>query len=410
MFLKPTPLILIMTTMLICAPSFAKSSFGGIIYTDVYSIKKNHPNNSGGVPSNAQPDADDYQGIKIELPNTSRLRAAWSNEDSLGMYIEFGFGGASGATNVGLRQGYGTYQINDRWQLLAGHTSTPLSPLFPHQLLGNNAPVSASDSPASIGGSHNTGKGYGDLDSGRHPQLRLTYILPSQRGAIAMALLDPNQGKILDLPARYSTKPARETTLPRIDVGAALNFGKIKLFPSASYQQQSYNGVQQGSDQDVRTWATSLGVQTAQGPVELSAEYNKGENWRQAGYALGNSAAMLGSGAVIVTQGTSANIHNTDSQSYWVDFGLRMTTGKTSSVLHFVYGQMTSQTTIQQSKNKHQSDMIGVSWPIELPWLIKGLTVRPEVFFYDEGTSKQSGIDTNYGKEVIGGVQMQYTF
>jgi hypothetical protein len=407
MFFKPTPLALIITTILISAPSFAKSSFGGIIYTDVYSIKKDSPNNSGGVASNAQPDADNYQGIKLELPNTSRMRAAWSNEDNLGMYIEFGFGGASGATSVGLRQGYGTYQINDRWQVLAGHTTTPLSPLFPHQLLGNNAPASASDSPVSVGGSHNTGKGYGDLDSGRHPQVRLTYILPSQRGAIALALLDPNQGKALELPSKYTTKPARETTLPRVDLGAALNLGTVKLFPSASYQQQSYNGVQQGSDDNVTTWATSLGVQTAQGPFELSAEYNIGENWRQAGYSLGNSAATLGSGAVTVAKGTSA-IQTTESQSYWIDLGLRMSSGKTSSVLHVIYGQMTSQTSLQQAK--HQSDMMGVSWPIELPWIIKGLTIRPEVFIYDEGTSEQSGTKTSYGKEVLGGVQMQYTF
>lgn len=393
--------------------ALAKTSFGGIIFTDLYSINRDDANNSGGLVNGAAADADDYHGSKLELPNISRLRASWSNEDNLGMYIEMGIGGASGATGVNTRQAYGTYKINDRWQILAGQSSSPFSPLFPSQLIGNNAPTSASNTPAAVGGSHNTGKGYGDLDAGRNPQLRATYTFPDQHGAIAVALFDPNQGKELELPAELATKPARESSLPRLDVGAAFNYYDVRVFPGFSYQKQSYNGVKSGSDDEVTTWAASLGVQTGVGPFEASAEYNTGSNWRNAGYSLANSAAALGSGARLFVDGANTEIGDTDNQSYWLDLGWRFTTKNTSSVLHLVYGAMESEadgakTAAQRAD--HESTMLGLSWPIETPWMARGLTIRPEIFVYDEGKSTQGANSVDYGKETIAGVQMQFTF
>lgn len=78
----------------------ARTTFGGIIYLDSYGISKNSANNSGGVMLGHLAQADSFSAGRIELPNITRLRASWSNEDDVTMFIELGIGGSSGSTNV----------------------------------------------------------------------------------------------------------------------------------------------------------------------------------------------------------------------------------------------------------------------------------------------------------------------
>ncbi len=341
------------------------------------------------------------------------------------MYAELGLGGTAGGTSVGVRQAYGTYTISTKWQLLAGHASSPFSPLFPSQLIGNSSAASGGSTAAfgsigagdRIGGNHNVGKGYGELDSGRNPQLRLTYTLPGQHGAIALALLDANQGAALggSLEAATGTAAARSSKAPRIDIGAACIFAGVRLYPGISFQRQTYDGVGAQSDRIVRTSAVSLGIQTAKGPFEFSAEINAGRNWRNAGYSLGNSAAALGSGAFSYPSGTgtTTRIANTKSTAHWVDLGWRLGSDNTQSVIHLVYGAMksTPSSALPDARDfEHQSSMTGISWQIDLPGIARGLTIRPEVFRYDEGRSKQGIAMVDYGRELSAGVQLQYTF
>jgi hypothetical protein len=393
--------------------SSAKTSFGGIIFLDSYGVDRNSANNSGGRLPGAAATADSFSSGRIELPNITRLRASWSNEDDVGMFIELGIGGASGATSVSTRQAYGTYRISDRWQILAGHTTSPFSPLFPNQLLGNNAPTSASRAQPAVGGGHNTGKGYGDFDGGRNPQLRFTYLLPSQNGAIAIAFLDPNQGASLSLPGEFSTPPQREGFLPRVDVGGAFAFYNFRVFPGFSYQHQSYNGVASPAEDSVTTWAASLALQTGRGPFEISGEFNFGQNWKNSSYSLGNSAASLRGGAIVAAQINNSDINDSDNYSYWIDAGWKMTTKNTSNTLHFVYGQMQSDpdgAIISANQGRVRSTMYGISWPIELPWIARGMTIRPEAFVYDEGSLAGASGKVDFGREIIAGVQLQYTF
>lgn len=412
------PTVVGLLTVTLASPAPASSTFGGIVFTDVYNMKKTAANNSGGVTNGSSADADSSTATRVELPNITRIRASWSNEDDVGMYVELGLGGNSGTTGVSTRHAYGTYRFTDRWQILAGHSSSPFSPLFPNQLIGNSASGSASGNAGfgsiattdRIGGNHNVGKGYGELDSGRSPQVRFTYAFPNQRGAVAIAILDANSGGSTVSPsASTSTTPARDSSLPRIDIGGAFNLYDVRVFPGLSYQKSTYNGVSAGSDDSVTTWAASFGLQTGKGPFEISAEINHGRNWRNAGYSLGNSAAALGSGAY--TYAGNTRIGDTDSTSYWVDLGWRITTANTQSVIHLVYGAMRSKSADPASLDfNHKSTMLGVSWPIDLPWIARGFTIRPEIFTYDEGKSRQGSSTVDYGKETIVGVQLQFTF
>ena len=412
-------------SMGLALPAVADTSFGGIIFTDMYYTNRNTANNSAGTISGSTPRAYSYNAGRVELPNISRIRVSWSNEDAVGLYTELGLGGSAGATGVGVRHAYGTYVLSPQWQLLAGHTSSPFSPLFPNQLIGNSASGSAAAPSAfgsisgndRVGGNHNVGKGYGELDSGRSPQVRLTYTLPDQHGAIAIALIDANLGASINgkLEASTTTAPARASKMPRLDIGAAYNLANVRIFPGLSIQQQDYAGVGVNSGKTVTTSAASLGMQTAHGAFEFSGEVNFGKNWRNAGFSLGNSAAALGSGAYSyapATTSASTRIASTKNTAFWIDLGYRMTTDNTQSVIHLVYGEMKSRADgVPAAQDfEHKSTMVGLSWPIDLPNIARGLTIRPEVFLYDEGRSRQGTNSVNYGKELNAGVQLQYTF
>nr|MBA3487166.1 hypothetical protein [Lysobacter sp.] len=105
-------------------------------------------------------------------------------------------------------------------------------------------------------------------------------------------------------------------------------------------------------------------------------------------------------------------IADSNNQSYWVDLGWRMTTKNTSSTLHLIYGEATSE--VDEGplsvRSDNTSKMIGLSWPIETPWIARGLTVRPEIYMYDEGKSRIGSTQVDFGNEVLAGVQMQFTF
>lgn len=413
--MKKFPILVLTGAVLVAfaVPAIAKSTVGGIVYTDVYFVKKNQANNSSGIASGGSATADELSTVKFEVPNITRLRAQWTNEDDLGIYLEFGIGGASGATGVNTRHAYGTYEMTENWQILAGHSTSPFSVLFPNQLLGNNAPRSASGS-TNVGGEHNQGKGYGEVDSGRGPQVRFTWRSADRRNAIAVALLDPNQGAAVDLPSAFATSEARASKLPRLDIGAAYTGYSVRMFPSAFYQKQSYNGVAPGSDDEASSWGASFGVQTGTGPFEISAELTKGQNLGNVGLSLGNSIAAKKSVACTYTDGSgTTRIGDTDATAYWVDLGWKLTSQGTQSVLHLVYGQMETENgsaATAACNFNYKSKMIGLSWPFEFPWIAKGLTIRPEYFIYDEGRGIENGVAKDFGKEWVGGVQFQFTF
>jgi hypothetical protein len=57
-----------------------------------------------------------------------------------------------------------------------------------------------------------------------------------------------------------------------------------------------------------------------------------------------------------------------------------------------------------------RTTMYGISVPITMA---KGFTVRPEVFRYDYGDGSKgrvAGVETDFGTEIVGGVQFQITF
>jgi hypothetical protein len=374
---------------LFTTPALAKSTLGGIVFTDFYVLSQNKESR---VYSTGNPNAESRTVSHVEVPNMTRLRARWSNEDEVGMYMELGIGGSQGSTGVKLRHAYGTWDISQTWQLMGGHSTSPFSPLFPSQTIGNNADES-----------FNIGKGYGEISSGRAPQVRLTYKFLNRRGAFAIALLDPNRGTELDL-LSTTDKAENNSLFPRIDIGMAYRTLNFQIFPSLFYQKQDYSEVV-GSDDSVTSWGTSLGFRAGAGAFIFSGEVNVGQNMDNAGLSIGESPASKNAGAWL--DATRTKISDTDNLSYWLDIGYKFSSGETQGVVHLVYGTMQSES---DDVFDYQSSMLGISVPIDLPWIAKGFRIRPEIFVYDKGENTIGGTKVDQGRDILTGIQLQYTF
>ncbi len=113
-----------------------------MIFTDFYYLDRDKENALFSEVGNG---SSPYTVTTVQLPNISRFYGKWTNEDNVGMYVEIGIGQGSGDINqnisngVELRHAYGWWDVNDRFQILAGKSTTPFSPLNPSQLLGTRS-------------------------------------------------------------------------------------------------------------------------------------------------------------------------------------------------------------------------------------------------------------------------------
>jgi len=362
-------------------PAMAKTTVGGIIFTDLYYYKRSQE---------MMPDNNANGHIRLEIPQITRLRAKWTNEDNVGMYIEFGLGGTQGAAGASLRHAYGWWDVSPMFQIMAGHSTTPFSVLNPSQLLGTQS-----------GSLNIIGVGYGDFYSGRFPQVRGTFRF-GKVARLEVALVDPNGGSFGPWAAAQNN-----TKVPRIDIGVPIYAGPVHIYPSFLYQHRTVdNVVPAGTDNDLDTYIGSLGVKAGFGPFGISAEGNYGQNW-------GNTRGLFGSaafnnGAVALSSATLLNngkIHDADTYSFWVDLSYKF--GPITP--HLMYGQMKSKNeNAAGRKMEAKSQMWGVSVPIDLA---KGFRVRPELMWYDNGdTTTEGSASVDNGKYAIYGVQFQITF
>ena len=390
--------------LILCAIVFslslqAKSTFGGIIFLDYYNFYKNAANVNGGLAGGQLPEKGSLTFSRLEVPTTTRLRGRWTNEDNVTMYIELGVGGGSGGTDARLRHAWGTWDFSETWQIMAGHSSTPYSPIFPSQLIGNSS-----------GEDHIIGHGYGDHNPGRTPQIRFTYKFLNQRGALAVALVEPNGGDELTLDSAPDPIGDRNTPLPRLDVGVAYRTFNMQFFPGFFYQTQTYKNVPGGGNEDdVTSWGASLAFNSGFGAFLLSGEANLGQNWGNSRGSNGTSPAARNAGAQVRLANSRIEVDDADNQAYWLDLGYKFSTRATQGVVHLILGTMISEID-GFGGSEYESSMAGISVPIDLPWIAKGFRVRPEVFLYDEGNNTVNGVAIDFGTELIAGVQIQYTF
>jgi len=361
-------------------PAMADVKIGGIVFTDFYYIDRNKENANS---------ADPLTQTVIEMPSITRLYGRWTNEDNVGMYIEFGIGGASGATGVSVRHAYGWWDVNPMFQIMAGHSTTPFSVLNPSQLLGTQ------DGSLNI-----IGVGYGDFYSGRFPQVRGTFKF-GKVARLEIALVDPNGGT-----QGPWASAQNNSKIPRFDIGVPIYAGPVHIYPSFLYQHRTMDLVQPaGTDNNLDTYIGSLGVKMGFGPFGVSAEGNYGKNWGNTrglfGSAAFNNMAVALAGAGL---GPNNQVEDATTYSFWFDVSFKF--GPITP--HVMYGQMKSKRNNTAGlEEDSRSQMFGFSVPIDLA---KGFRIRPELMWYDNGDYNNGVSSSNNGKYALYGVQFQITF
>jgi len=109
-------------------PAMAKVKIGGIIFTDFFYLNRDKENSKYYSSNTGGTGVTSYNNTAIQLPNITRMYARWTNEDNVGMYIEFGVGQNAGAVRFQTDQGDGLYPSGTP---TAGGTSTRCSRSWP---------------------------------------------------------------------------------------------------------------------------------------------------------------------------------------------------------------------------------------------------------------------------------------
>jgi hypothetical protein len=389
-------LLLVVFTM----PAVAKVKIGGIVFTDFYYLSRDKEN------AHRLGKGDDSYGVTgIQVPNITRLYGRWTNEDNVGMYIEFGVGQGSGDLDESssgdflLRHAYGWWDINPGFQLLLGKTTTPFSPLNPSQLLGTRS-----------GTLNIIGVGYGDFYSGRFAQVRGSWKF-GKTARLEVCLVDPNgtMAAVGDF-GPWDTAQ-NDSKIPRIDIGVPLYFGPVHVYPSFLWQYRKVdNATPAGVDDGLNTYIGSLAAKMGFGPFGVALEGQWGKNWGNTRGLIGTSPSAAISSAALSPTNT---IEDAETWSVWIDLWYKFG----PVVPHFMYGTMKSKSMAYAPDTEIWADveartqMYGFSIPIDLA---KGFRLRPEIMWYDDGDTKysaaQGSISSDNGKYAIYGVQFQITF
>jgi len=405
-------------------PAMADFKIGGIIFTDFYYLSRNEENAQyrGVVESDATA-AQSYDVTTIQVPDITRLYGRWTNEDNVGMYIELGLGQTdygtddSSSAGINLRHAYGWWDVTPNFQILAGHHTTPFSPLNPSQLLGTAS-----------GSLNIIGLGYGDFYSGRFAQVRGTFRF-NKNMRLEVCLVDPNNSiRFIDPTSSVNDDVQNNNKIPRFDITLPIYIGDFRIYPGFLWQRTSVDnttGVLSGLDTTLDTYYGSLAFRWGIGGFGLAVEGNYGQN-------VGNTRGTIGvSGSTQLTDPVSGssisvaasnigfengNYFRDDATTFngWIDLSYKFG----SIEPHVFYGYQKSEG--DKLNNEGTTMMFGVSVPISVA---KGMTIRPEVAWYDDGDDNKldtrtvgyTGTETgtlkqDYGSYLIAGVQFQITF
>ncbi|MCF6330633.1 MAG: hypothetical protein L3I99_03710 [Sulfurimonas sp.] len=361
--------LVVVVLLLTTAVLEARSTVGGIVFLNTYISDTDDDTKTNKITK-----------FNVKVPNNSRLRIRWDNEDSVGMYLEAGFGSGN---ELKVRHAYGKWDIDERWQILIGHTSTPFAPLNPQ-----------------VSMVHNSGDGFGNPNPSRQSQFRLTYKLLNRQGAVSIAILDPNSGENYDTNSTSGIELERESTMPRIDIGAVYKTFDLQIFPSAFYTKSSFENTLDS----VSVWGASLGLRTASEKFTFALEGAVGENWGNT--KMSDTSSVAGNSRTAAIRNGNELIDNKVTKG-WVDVGYRFAGDTFKGEFHVVAGYDKTKSSDDAVQQEFENTMYGISVPIDLPWIARGFRIRPEYFVFNEKDKVNNNSDR---KETIIGVQVQVTF
>jgi hypothetical protein len=396
-------------------PSMADVKIGGIIFADAWYEFQDKENSGTG---------DDAARFNVQIPNITRLYGKWSSDSKdVGMWIELGLdANGTNERDVVTRHACGWWQINPLLRITAGQTVTGFSPLLPQQMLGTE-----STHVNSVGG------GFGDVYSGRVPQVRFT-LTPNENVQIDVAFSDPNITSagfkdVIDTGVKdkdnktvvseqegytYNAWGAKDSSLPRIDISAIIKAGPLTLYPGVMFANKTFAlkaDAMENADDSITTYVLSMGAKADFGPICIKGELNYGQNWGNQDFlAIGLENKDFG-GAMAIGDD---KIEDTKLYAGWVDAGITLGAAE----IHTIMGIQNYANDMESNEADDDFDqtvmMFGFSVPVKVA---NNFKIRPEIMYYDLGkrenyteNANDSYNDVERGSYIIAGAQFQITF
>lgn len=410
-------------------PAVAKVKVGGMITQDVFYFSQNDKRarsqafyGNAGVPSFPVPAVNPqstFSVVDFRLPQAfNRLNVAYSNDDNtIRGFIEVRGGSSFADAQNALGQGnpgnalvwnyaWIDWVLSPKDFLRFGRQTQRFAIRAPQQRIGINR-------------RHVVGNNFGNLHGGSSRDGVVWYHRFNDTVQLELGLYDPDNDRAEPIagfsPEVVGGATARileENVLPRLDVALPLNFGMVRLWPSATYLEQKYDQVGPGRDDKVTCYGLALGGRVATGPLTFDAEIGFGKNLGNGNYVgaapISGNGGAAGWNSNALVPGNDA-INDSKVTAWWLDVGWKIG----PATIHGIVGNARYKREDDPNAGGTNVDqktwMYGISVPIAIA---KGFTIRPELMGYDRDSGATVGNTTerNYGKEYIVGVQFQLIF
>lgn len=425
-------------------PAAAEVKVGGKIVFDTYLQQMNAEYRGRTL---AAPTISSFKEFVMENNSSTNIHVKWTSDDKkFGAYLEIAVGGGNdfpsgvqyqnaagvmvGATGLGninavdsvyARLSYGWWEFAPGCKLTFGQDYTGFSPLSP---LGQMQGTAAGQFKV-------VGIGFGNLMAGRVYQVRGDFKI-GDMGSLGIALIDPHGASLLQgthwgknatvnvMGNQICPAGSEETTLPRIDITAKLNFGNISLYPGIVYKKMEWDQPAApiaGAEMDITTMLYSLGAKANFGPFGITAEFNAGDNPGNANlltdgtyFGYGPLGAGTGIDMAAIVDGNN-QVSDTEFYGYWIDLSYKFG----HMTLHGVYGRQHIENDMGQTAalvNNPDIENTRSMWSVNL-WipLSRNMIIIPEMVFYDYGDREIQGMaSADLGKASIFGLQWLIMF
>ena len=394
---------------------------GGMVALDIYYYDQDGDAQAGGVPLGGIALVNGIDRTTLELPYAFNFVSfAYMNDNkTMGAFIMLNDGYYGGVESSDLSHNMeialAWWQVNPMVKFTFGRCAPVVSPYDPAIMMttGNFPP-------------HVAGINFGNWFNKVGMDMFITTFTLSDMFSIEFALVDPDThdfGSGFDggagayytdyLPAALGPLATAENEIPRIDVALPLNFGPVKIVPSVSWLQKSYDNVTPGNDDDLDVWALSLAAMFSFGPVTISGEIQGGQNTDG---GVSNLTGADGPRPNVYVDATGATrIADADYLGYWADIAFKF--GK-ATIHGIIGGQQMDCDGGPADHDAQEYDFTRMMYGISVPVMVSpGFFITPELMFYDYGSDNERWNTTTAawdvwddGEERIFGVQFKLIF
>lgn len=409
-------LVAAMCCFALAAPAMAQVKISGMITFDAYYFDQDAERTNNILQGGTQ-GRDDRQTTNFELPQFgNRIDVQWTSEDKKvhgRIQLRFGAATATGFSGPGVNatfpQGtrprydmdpefaYIDYHWTPNWYSRFGRQEQTFAIMAPSQTLGQAQ-------------GHIVGVGWGNIHGGTARDGIKNYFKFSDMVRLEVELIDPSNETAEAItgftvaPGGNGAQIQEESTIPRIDAALNIKIANFVIEPSVTYLQQKYKGLAAGEEDSIDIWGGAVGVSAGFGPFKIAGEAVYGQNLGNANYVGGNGTAIG------FLQNGNNHIEDTDVFAAWIDLGFDFGPLEIHGIVGYETWQ-TDEVTGIRGENDRERWMYGVNVPIKMT---KNFTIKPEVVYYKDDDSAKTGrvdnLTTDFGSEIVAGVQFQLVF